>query len=321
MRVSMSRVKELKNKMEEYKIMGSFLKRVSRLALVGLTAAALLVTGCAGSNTTGDGLSGMLDITGSNTVTPITTIWAENFMAANPGVSISVSGPGSGVGIAALINQTTDICQSSRPIKTSEISQAAANGVTVVETRVAIDALSVVVNPANPVNSLTIKQLSDIYSGTITNWRELGGNDAPIVVLSRDTNSGTYAYFLEEVVQLALVPELKDSKLQYAGAVQMLPSTEVGITQVAQNANAIFYSGLGYVTSAVKTLNIKKTESSPAVAPSVATALDGSYPVSRFLYYYTDGQPSGIAEAFIAYGLSAEGQAIVEELGFVPLKK
>jgi phosphate transport system substrate-binding protein len=308
--------------MEEYKVMSSFLKKASRLALVGLTAAALLVAGCAGGKTTEDGgLNGMLDVTGSNTVTPISTVWAEAFMADNPGVSISVSGPGSGAGIAALINKTTDICQSSRPIKASEITQAAGNGVIVVETKVAIDALSVVVNPANPVTTLTIKQLSDIYTGKITNWREVGGNDAPIVALSRDTNSGTYAYFLEEVVQLALVPELKDTKLQYAGGVQMLPSTEVGINQVAQNANAIFYPGLGYLTSAVKTLAIKKTESSAAVGPSVATALDGTYPISRFLYYYTNGQPTGVAEAFIAYGLSAEGQAEVEEMGFVPLKK
>jgi len=300
--------------------MGSFLKKASRLALVGLTAAALLVAGCAGDKTTEDnGLSGTLDITGSNTITPISTIWAEDFMADNPGVSISVSGPGSGVGIAALINKTTDICQASRSIKASEIEQARNNGVNVVETRVAIDALSVVVNPANPVESLTIKQLSDIYSGKITNWRELGGNDAPIVVLSRDTNSGTHAYFLEEVVQMALIPNKKDTTLQYAGSAQFLPSTEVGITQVEQNANAIFYSGLGYVTSAVKTLAVKKTESDPAVAPGVETALAGTYPISRFLYYYTNGEPTGVSSAFIEYGLSAEGQALVESLGFVPL--
>ena len=277
------------------------------------------MVGC--SNGVTDGLSGVLDITGSNTVTPISTIWAEDFMADNPGVSISVSGPGSGAGIAALINKTTDICQSSRPIKSSEIEQASKNGVAVVETRVAIDALSVVVNPSNPVTVLTIKQLSDIYTGKITNWREVGGKDAPIVVLSRDTNSGTYAYFLEEVVQLALVPELKDTKLQYAGAVQLLPSTEVGITQVAQNANAIFYSGLGYITGTVKTLNIKKNESGAAVAPSVTTALDGTYPISRFLFYYTNGEPASIAKAFIDFALSARGQAEVEKMGFVPLKK
>jgi phosphate transport system substrate-binding protein len=267
-----------------------------------------------------DTLSGTLDITGSNTVTPISSQWAEDFMKLHKNVNITVSGPGSGAGIAALINKTTNVCQSSRPIKTTEIDQAKANGVNVVETKVAVDALSVVVHPSNTVASLTLEQLSGIYSGKITNWKDVGGKDAPIVVLSRDTNSGTYAYFLEEVVQLALVPAKKDTKLQYAPAVQLLPSTEVGITQVAQNANAIFYSGLGYVNSSVKTVPVKKTAADPAVAPSIATAKDNTYPISRFLYYYTNGEPTGVAKEFIAYALSATGQKTVETLGFVALK-
>jgi phosphate transport system substrate-binding protein len=241
-------------------------------------------------------------------------------MKLHKNVNITVSGPGSGAGIAALINKTTNVCQSSRPIKTTEIDQAKANGVTVVETKVAVDALSVVVHPSNTVTSLTLEQLSAIYSGKITNWKDVGGKDAPIVVLSRDTNSGTYAYFLEEVVQLALVPAKKDTKLQYAPAVQLLPSTEVGITQVAQNANAIFYSGLGYLNSTVKTVPVKKTAADPAVAPSIATAKDNTYPISRFLYYYTNGEPTGVAKEFIAYALSTTGQKTVETLGFVALK-
>jgi len=294
------------------------------LALVLAFTAAL--TGCNDDGgattlpTSTDTLSGNLDVNGSNTVTPISTRWAEEFMKLHKNVKIIVSGPGSGVGIAALINKTTDIAQSSRPIKSTEIDQAKASGVTVVETKVALDALSVVVHPTNTVSTMTLKQLSDIYTGKITNWKDVGGKDAPIVVLSRDTNSGTYAYFLEEVVQLALVPALKDTKLQYAPAVQLLPSTEVGITQVAQNPNAIFYSGLGYVTSTVKTLTIKKTDADPAVAPSITTAKDGTYPISRYLFYYTNGTPAGLAKAFIDYGLSTAGQKIVEEEGFVALK-
>ncbi len=284
------------------------------------------LTGCGenggATQTTGpaDTLSGNLDITGSNTVTPISSQWAEDFMKLHKNVNITVSGPGSGAGIAALINKTTNVCQSSRPIKTTEIDQAKANGVNVIETKVAVDALSVVVHPSNTVTSLTLEQLSAIYSGKITNWEDVGGQDAPIVVLSRDTNSGTYAYFLEEVVQLALVPAKKDTKLQYAPAVQLLPSTEVGITQVAQNQNAIFYSGLGYLTSTVKAVPVKKTSADPAVAPSVATAKDNTYPISRFLYYYTNGEPTGVAKEFIAYALSADGQKTVETLGFVALK-
>jgi phosphate transport system substrate-binding protein len=284
------------------------------------------LTGCGdnggGTQTTGpaDTLSGNIDVTGSNTVTPISSEWAEEFMKLHQNVNITVSGPGSGAGIAALINKTTDVCQSSRPIKQSEIDQAKANGVTVVETKVALDALSVVVHPSNTVGTLSIKQLSDIYTGKITNWKDVGGRDAQIVVLSRDTNSGTYAYFLEEVVQMALVPSLKDTRLQYAPAVQLLPSTEVGITQVAQNQNAIFFSGLGYLNNTVKALTIKKTDADPAVAPLVATAKNGTYPISRFLYYYTNGEPAGVAKAFIEYGLSTTGQKIVEDQGFVALK-
>ncbi len=294
------------------------------LPLVAVVALGAVLTGCGddgGTQTTGpaDTLSGTIDIIGSNTVTPISTVWAEEFMKLHKNVNVIVSGPGSSVGITALINKTTQFAQSSRPIKQSEIDAAKANGVTVVETKVALDALSVVVHPSNTVTTLSIQQLSDIYTGKNTNWKDVGGKDATIVVLSRDTNSGTYAYFLEEVVQLVLAGK-QDKTKQYAPSVQLLPSTEVGITQVAGNQNAIFYSGLGYVTSAVKTLTIKKTDTSAVVAPSLVTAKDGSYPISRYLYYYTAGEPTGAVKAFIEYGLSAAGQKIVEDLGFVALK-
>lgn len=303
------------------------------LPLAMVLVIALVVTGCTTEVTTtatttqtntqtttetSTILSGSFKIIGSNTVTPLSAIWAENFMVANPEVSIAVSGPGSGVGIASLIDGTTDICQASRAIKATEIAQANENGVNPYEIQVATDALSVVVNPANPVNELTFAQLSAIYTGQITNWNEVGGNDAPILVLSRDNNSGTFAYFLEEVVQMAGM-ETADKTLQYGGNVLMLPSTEEGITQVASNVNGIFYSGLGYVDESVKSLGIKKTASDPAVLPSVATALDGTYPIARPLFYYTNGEPTGIIKAYIDYCLSAEGQQIVLDNGFVPL--
>jgi phosphate transport system substrate-binding protein len=265
-------------------------------------------------------LSGSFKIIGSNTVTPLSSIWAENFMAANPKVSIAVSGPGSGVGIAALIDGTTDICQASRAIKTAEITQANDKGVNPYEIQVATDALSVVVNPANPVDELTFAQLSAIYTNRITNWKEVGGNDAHIVVLSRDNNSGTFAYFLEDVVQMAGM-STEDKTLQYGGNVLMLPSTEQGISQVASTPNAIFYSGLGYLNDSVKALGIKKTAGDAAVKPSVETALAGTYPVSRPLFYYTNGEPTGVIKAYIDYCLSDEGQQEVLDVGFVPLKK
>jgi phosphate transport system substrate-binding protein len=247
-------------------------------------------------------------------------MWVEDFMKKNPQISIAVSGPGSGAGIAALIDGTTDICQSSRLITSKEIEQAKAKGINPYEIQVATDALSVVVHPSNPVSELTIAQLSAIYTNKITNWKEVGGNDAPIVVLSRDTNSGTHVFFKEHVVQMADLPTA-DKKLEYGLHVLFLPSTEEGVTQVASNPKAIFYAGLGYVNNTIKTIAVKKTASNIAVKPSVATSLDGTYPVSRPLVYYTNGNPSGIIKGYIEYCLSAVGQQKVLEAGFVPLAK
>jgi phosphate transport system substrate-binding protein len=241
-------------------------------------------------------------------------------MKKNPKVGIAVSGPGSGVGIAALIDGTTDICQSSRLITSSEINQAKAKGVNPYETQVATDALSVVVNPSNPVSELTIVQLSAIYTNKITNWKEVGGKDAAIVAISRDTNSGTHVFFKEHVVQMAGLPSA-DKKLEYGNKVLLLPSTEQGVSETAKNPNAIFYAGLGYVNGQVKPLGIKKIPDDLAVLPSVKTSLDGTYPVSRPLLYYTNGAPTGIMKAFIDYCLSSGGQQKVIEMGFVPLAK
>lgn len=286
------------------------------LMLVLVTATAL--AGCGGSNTNGDDLSGLIDITGSNTVTPISTMFAEEFMAMHNKVNIAVSGPGSGAGIAALINGTTDICQSSRPIKQAEIQQAASRGIDVVETRIATDAIAVIVHPSNPVTDLTIEQLSGIYTGRITNWSQLGGTHAPIVALARDTNSGTHVYFKEAIVQMDGLLT-KDTSLEYGGSVQLLPSTTTGVTQVAQNPNAIFYIGLGYMEAGVKPVGIKKTVADGAVLPSLETALDNTYPIARGLFYYTDGVPAGLIKEFTDFALSSRGQALVEQAGFVPL--
>lgn len=279
------------------------------IAILLLAGLATGLVGCGGNT---------INIIGSNTVTPLSSVWAEDFMDMHPQVNIAVSGPGSGVGIAALIDGTTDICQASRTIKPTEIEQAQANGVEPYEIQVATDALSVVVNPDNPVSELTIAQLSAIYTGQITNWSEVGGNDAPIVALSRDTNSGTHVFFKEHVVQMAGLPT-EDTSLEYGSNVLFLPSTEIGVTEVAQNVNAIFYPGLGYVTDEVKPLAIKKTANDPAVLPSVQTALDGTYHISRPLLFYTNGAPTGVIKDFIDYCLSPEGQEKVTEVGYVPL--
>jgi phosphate transport system substrate-binding protein len=234
-------------------------------------------------------------------------------------VSISVTGGGSGTGIAALINKTTDICQASRKITDSEIASAQKNGIEPVEFVVALDGLSVVVNPSNSVNELTFKQLSDIYTGKTTNWKDVGGKDAPIVVLSRDTNSGTHVFFKEHVVQMAGLPT-QDKKLEYGSKVLMMPSSKTGITEVTQNSNAIFYVGMGYVTDEIKVIKIKKTEADTAIVPSIQGVRDGSYPIARPLYLYTNGQPQGAIKAFIDWVMGNEGQQIVTELDFVTLK-
>ena len=267
----------------------------------------------------GGGGGSSINIIGSNTVTPLSSVWAEEFMKTHPDVSIAVSGPGSGVGIAALINGTADICQASRKIKQSEIDQAEVNGVEPYEIQVATDALSVVVHPSNPVSELTIAQLSAIYTGQITNWNEVGGNDVEIVAIARDTNSGTHVFFKEHVVQMKGL-ETEDKSLEYGGDVLMLPSTEEGVSQVASNPNAIFYPGLGYVTEEVEPLAIKQMADSTGVLPSVQTALDGTYPVARPLLFYTDGEPSDVIKDFINYCLSSEGQDKVIEVGYVPLE-
>jgi phosphate transport system substrate-binding protein len=272
------------------------------------------------ANSTSSTLSGSFKIIGSNTVTPLSSVWAENFMKDNPQVSISVSGPGSGAGIAALIDGTTDICQSSRLITAKEIDQAKAKGVNPYEVQVASDALSIIVNPSNPVSELTTAQLSAIYTGKIINWKEVGGNDAAIVVLSRDTNSGTHVFFKEHVVQMAGL-STADKKLEYGSKVMLLPSTEEGVSQVAANPKAIFYAGLGYVNDTVKPIAVKKTATDISVRPSVATSLDGTYPVSRPLLYYTNGNPTGVIKSYIDYCLSAAGQEEVLKAGFVPLAK
>lgn len=284
-----------------------------------LMIAAIAMAGCPGTDGGGDGLSGSFNIVGSNTVTPLSSVWAEEFMLVNPGVSIAVSGPGSGAGIAALINGTTDICQASRLIKQKEIGQAQANGIEPYEIQVATDTLCVVVHPSSPVLELTIVQLSAIYTNRITNWREVGGNNAPIVVISRDTNSGTHVFFKEHVVQMKGLPT-EDKTLEYGTKVLFLPSTKEGADEVARNTNAIFYPGLGYVTDEVKPLAIRRTADTPGVLPSVETALDGSYPIARPLLFYTNGEPDGAVRAFIDYCLSAEGQDKVTEVGYVPLQ-
>ncbi len=254
---------------------------------------------------------------GSDTLVNLALAWAEAYQSVQPDVSIAVTGGGSGTGIAALINGTVDIANASRSMKEEEIAGAQANGFDPVEIRVAIDALAVIVHPDNPVDQLTIQQLSDIYTRRIVNWNEVGGSDAPIVLLSRETNSGTHVYFLEQVVRQG-DDENEDI---FAPQTLLMPSS-VGITsEIRRNPNAIGYDGLGYVTEHEKVLAIAKDGNSPYVLPTTETGADGSYPLSRFLFMYTAGEPEGSIAEYIDWIKGPEGQAIVAELGFVPLNE
>ncbi len=253
---------------------------------------------------------------GSDTIVNLALAWAEAYTARHPEVRIAVTGGGSGTGIAALINGTVDIANASRAMKPEEMERARANGVEPVEHVIAADAIAVVVHPSNPVDGLTIDQLSDIFTGKITNWREVGGEDRPIVLLSRESNSGTYIYFLEVVVRKGE----KENQALFSPDTLLMPSSEGISNEIRQNPNAIGYDGLGYVTDDQKTLAVAVRAGEPYVLPTVATVKDGSYPIARPLYMYTNGQPTGVIKDYLDWILSDEGQAIVRELGFVPLR-
>jgi phosphate transport system substrate-binding protein len=236
-------------------------------------------------------------------------------MGAHPAARISVTGGGSGTGIAAMINGTVDLANASRAMKQEEIEEAEANGIEPLEHVVARDAIAIVVHPSNPVNGLTLQQLSDIYTGKITNWQQVGGEDRPIVLLSRESNSGTYVYFLEEVIRMG-----EKSDLLFSPDTLLMPSSEGISAEVRQNPNAIGYDGLGYVTADQKMVGVARAEGEPFILPSVETVNDGTYPIARDLFMYTAGEPQGKVKAYLDYILG-EGQSIVPTLGFVPLAK
>lgn len=252
---------------------------------------------------------------GSDTIVNLALAWAERYQQIHPEVSIAVTGGGTGTGMAALINGTTDIANASRKIKDEELQSAIENGSEPVEFTVARDAIAVIVNPENPVEQLTIQQISDIYSGKINNWLEVGGEDLVIVRLSRETNSGTHVYFLEEVLRQG---NSEDETL-FSTDTLLLPSSEGIIEEVKENPHAIGYDGLGYVTPEVKIIAVARTAGEEFVLPSAATVNGGTYPIARDLYMYTASQPQGALLAYLNWIFTPEAQAIVEELGFVPV--
>ncbi len=253
---------------------------------------------------------------GSDTIVNLALLWAERYNEVNPDVRIAVTGGGSGTGIAALINGTVDIANASRPIKPEESEAALNNGIEPVKFVIARDAIAIVVHPDNPVDHLTLQQISDIFSGKITNWKDVGGEDRPVVLLSRETNSGTHVYFLEEVVRLGH----KDSTTLFSPDTLLLPSSEGISTEIRQNPNAIGYDGLGYVTPDMKTVAVGINPAGPFWPAKVETVNQGQYPIARDLYMYTAGQPKGPIALYLDWVMASEAQKIVLDLGFIPIK-
>ena len=278
----------------------------------------LILSACCPTNSSsgaGGEAGAVIENKGSDTIVNLALAWAESYQKVNPNIRISVTGGGSGTGIAALINGTVDIANASRRIKDQEKENAEVNGISPVEFVIARDAIAVIINHENPVNELTLEQISDIYSGKINNWGEVGGDDRPIVRLSRETNSGTHVYFLEQVLRLGD----KEQDTLFSTDTLLLPSSEGITTEVRQNPNAIGYDGLGYVTEEVKMIAIARDEGSDYVLPSAETVNTKAYPIARDLYMYSAGQPTVEIEQYLQWIMGPDAQMIVEELGFVPI--
>ena len=248
-------------------------------------------------------------VKGSDTMVILSQKWAEVYMQKHPNASIQVTGGGSGVGLAALINGSTDIANSSRPIKSTELDKLKQRYNTLgVEIPCAKDGLSVYLNKANGVSELTLKQIGKIFAGEITNWKEVGGVDAGIRLYGRESSSGTFGFFKDNVV-----------KTDFSASCQTLPGTAAIVNAVKKDKFAIGYGGAAYAEG-VKDCKVKKDDKSPAIAPTAETIKNKTYPITRYLYMYLKSRPTGETKAFIDWILSAEGQKVVVETGYFPLK-
>ncbi|MFH2138757.1 MAG: phosphate ABC transporter substrate-binding protein [Candidatus Omnitrophota bacterium] len=259
----------------------------------------------------------MIQVKGSDTMVNLGQAWAEEYMDKNPADFIAVTGGGSGTGLASLISGTCEIAMASRNIKGKEITLANQRGIKPNEIKVGLDGLAVVVNPNNPVSKLTIDQLAGIFTGKIMNWKELGGMDAKIVILSREVNSGTHVYFKEHVLRN------NDStrKEEFAPAALLLSSSQAIADEVEGNPTAIGYYGMGYISPKQKALAVAQDEKSEYVSPLIENVVNGKYPISRPLFLYTNDTPKGLVKKFVDFALSKEGQDIVLATDFVPVSR
>jgi phosphate transport system substrate-binding protein len=257
-------------------------------------------------------LAGNITVKGSDTLVILAQKWAEVYMGQHGDVKIQVTGGGSGIGFAALQNQTTDLCDASRKAKPAEIANCLkAFGARPIEYKVALDGLSVYVNPENSLKELTIAQVGDIFTGKIKNWKEVGGPDAPITVYSRENSSGTYEFFKEHILKG------KD----FAASAQTMPGTAAIVQAVVKDQNGIGYGGAAYGGSS-KLLAIKKDDASPAIEPTEENVETGTYPIWRHLYVYVNpALDKGEVAAYLNWIRSDDGQKYVKDIGYYPLPK
>jgi phosphate transport system substrate-binding protein len=277
-----------------------------------ITLAAMLLAGC-GKSIDPNQPSGFIQIKGSDTIVNAVQKVSEEFMKDYPYVFIGVTGGGTGVGIASLISKTCDVASASREMKPKEIQIANQRGVFPKEFVVAYDGIAVIVNKDNPVNKLTISDLHKIFTGKAANWKEFGGKNLHIVTLSREVSSGTHIYFKEEVIQLGK----KDASQEFSARTLLLTSSQTIVEEVVTNETAIGYLGMGYVSERIKALLLAKGEQ--FYPPDVENVIKKTYPLSRPLYFYTNGEPRGAVKLFIDFALSPKGQEQFRETGFVPV--
>jgi phosphate transport system substrate-binding protein len=280
----------------------------------GSALAALIMS--AGSAVPAGAQSKSIQIKGSDTMVNLGGAWAEAFNKKHPGINLAVTGGGSGTGLTALLNGTCDIAQSSRSIEPKEIEKGKAKGIVPKEFLVAMDGIAVVIHPKNPVKTLTLDQLREIFLGNIANWKALGGANKPIVILSREFNSGTHIFFKEHVLRrgAAKGPE------EFSPAALLMPSSQAIADEVAGNENAIGYYGMGYISPKQKVVAVAKDAKSPFIEPNLENVKSKSYPISRPLFLYTNGEPKGLIKDFLDFVFSPGGQEIVKKIDFVPIK-
>lgn len=281
------------------------------IALVVLAASCTRTEPAPGSSGGAAPDKSSIAIKGSDTMVILGQRWAETYMKQNQGVTVTVTGGGSGTGIAALVNGTTDICEASRPMKDREREDVKSKrGAPAVETKVALDALAVYVNEKSPLQEISVPALARLFKGEARSWKDVGGPEKPVVLYGRENNSGTYGYFKEHVL------ENKD----FAPGVQTLVGTSAVVAAVKGDEGGIGYGGIAY-SEGVRVLRLKKDDGSPAVVATLETAQNGTYPLARYLFFYTAGEPTGAMKKFVGWVLSPDGQKIIADVGYYPLPK